>query len=215
MCCRSICGYRGRPTACFHNKCHDFRLYAVSPKFLAATNYSFQPTILEQRRRRDRMLQILAQRLKATWTKLLPAELCRMIAGFLIRECAVITAQALADQNSMNNCFVDLSRDVYTRYVMIDGIRYIGSLRNSSRSAVEPGERLLLDAQIARNIRNIHIGEDHLGIRQVQFSSSGNVSSWSDLRIPGLWWRQLSEPRGISMIETRSDVSSNQLSYFI
>ena len=177
----------------------------MSPKLLAATNYSFQPTILEERRRRDYMLQILAERLKAFWAKRLPDELCRIIAGFLVRECAVITAQELADQNSAANSAIDLSHDVYIRYVMIDGIRYIGSLRNSSRSAVEPGEKLLLDAQVARNIRNIYIGEDHLGIRQVLFSSFSH-----DLSTPGLWWRELSRPCGISEIRTRTDVSSRK-----
>ena len=179
----------------------------MSPKFLAATNYSFQLTILEERRRRDHMLQVLTERLKAFWAKRLPDELCRIIASFLVRECAVVTTQELVDKNSATDSVVDLSNDVYIRYVMIDGIRYIRSLRNSSRSAVEPGEKLLLDAQVARNVRNIYIGEDHLGIRQILFSSFSFVSSRHDLGTPGLWWTEHSEPCGISKIRTRTDVS--------
>ncbi len=182
----------------------------MSPKFLATTNYSFRPPILEERRRKDRTLRILMERLKASWAKRLPDELCRIIAGFLVRECAVITAQELANEDGEIDSVVDLSHDVYVHYVMIDGIRYIRSLRNSSRSATKPGETLLLGAQTARNIRNIYIGEDHLGIREVRLSSSSTIESKSDLRIAGLWWKQLSEPCGISKIKTRIDVSSRK-----
>ncbi|KAF8854774.1 hypothetical protein BDZ45DRAFT_758324 [Acephala macrosclerotiorum] len=114
-----------------------------------------------------------------------------MIAGFLVRECAIITAQELANQNSSTNSVLDFSQDVYIRYIVIDGIRYIKSLRNAFRPTVEPGEELLLNAQIARNIRNVYIGEDHLGIRHIQISSSGN--------------KQFFEPCGISNISTRTD----------
>lgn len=178
----------------------------MSPKFLATTHYSFRPPILEEQRRTDHILQILTERVKVFWTKGLPDELCRMIAGFLIREAAVVTAQELANQESVSNSILDLSQDVYVRYIRIDGIRYVRSLRNASRPAVEPGEELLLDAQTARNIRNIHIGEDHLGIRHVQIPPSGNVSSKPELSLPGLWWRQLSELGGISKLSTKTDV---------
>lgn len=206
MCCRSTCWLRGHRSACFHGQCYDFRLYTVSPKFLATTHYSFRPPILEEQRRTDHILQILTERVKVFWTKGLPDELCRMIAGFLIREAAVVTAQELANQESVSNSILDLSQDVYVRYIRIDGIRYVRSLRNASRPAVEPGEELLLDAQTARNIRNIHIGEDHLGIRHVQIPPSGNVSSKPELSLPGLWWRQLSELGGISKLSTKTDV---------
>lgn len=63
--------------------------------------------------------------------KRLPAELCRIIAHSLVRECAVITAQELAGENGAGDSVVNLSHDVYVRYDMIYGIRYIGSLRNS------------------------------------------------------------------------------------
>jgi len=159
----------------------------VSPKFLATTNYSFRPPILEERRRKDRTLRILVERLKASWAKRLPDELCRIIAGFLVQECVVITAQELANEDGEIDSVVDLSHDVYVHYVMIDGIRYIRSPRNSSRSATKPGETLLLSAQTARNIRNIYIREDHLGIREVRLSSSSTIESKSDLRIAGLW----------------------------
>ncbi len=156
-----------------------------------------------------RILRILTEKVKVSWVRGLPDELCQIIAGFLVRECAVITAEELANQNSVDNSVLDLSQDVYGRYVVIDGVRYIKSLRNASGSIAEPGEELLLDTHMVHNIRNIHIGEDHLGVRHVQFSPSMNVSR-SHLSIPGLWWRQLSESCGISKIPTRTDVSSKK-----
>ncbi|RDL36813.1 uncharacterized protein BP5553_06165 [Venustampulla echinocandica] len=205
MCCRNTCRFRGRQSPCYHSKCHDFRLYTISSKFLATTKYSFRPPTNEEYRRWDRTLRILAERLKASWAKGLPDELCQIIAGFLVRECAVITAQELADQDSTTNSIVDLSHNVYVRYVMIDDIRYIGSLRSSSPSEVKAGERLLLHAQTIGTTLNVYIGEDHLGIRQLQLSSPSNALSRSDLSTPGLWWRKLSEPCGFSKVGIRTD----------
>jgi hypothetical protein len=210
MCCRRDCGFRGVQSSCFHGECYSFRLYTVSPKFLATTEYSFRPSILEERRRRDVILHILTKRLRVSWTKGLPDEICWMIAGYLIRECAIITAQELANEDSASDSVIDLSHDVYVRYIMIEGIRYIRSLRNSARSTPKLGETLLLESQNSSNIRNVYIGEDHLGIRQIQLSSSYK----SGLRIPGLWWRQLSESCCISKIRTRTDVSPRKILVF-
>ena len=151
-------------------------------------------------------MRILAEKLKASWASPLPVELCRTVAGFLVRECAVVTAQALARIGGGADSVVDLSREVCVRYVMIDGIRYISSLRNSSCSATDAGETLLIDVQNASNFRDIHIGEDHLGIREVKVSSCGTNASKSDLRTVGLWWRRLSESCDNTTVRTRSDV---------
>jgi hypothetical protein len=100
----------------------------VSPKFLATTEYSFRPPIFEERRRRGRILHILTARLSVSWTKELPDEICWMIAGYPIRECAVITAQELANEESESDSVVDYSRDVYAHHIVIEGIRYIRCL---------------------------------------------------------------------------------------
>jgi len=156
------------------------------------------------------MLRILTKRLKVSWTKGLPYEICWMIAGYLIRECAVITAQELANEDSASTSVIDLSCNLYVRYIMIEGIRYIQSLRSSNCSTPTPGETRLLVSQHSNDIRNVYIGEDHLGIRQIQLRSS----SKSRLRITGLWWRQLSESCCISKIRTRTDVSPREIVVF-
>ncbi|TAQ88178.1 hypothetical protein B7494_g3492 [Chlorociboria aeruginascens] len=188
-CCRRECGFRCLKSACFHSECYSFRLYTVSPKFLATTEHSFRPPILEEQRRKHRMLRILTKRLSVSWTKGLPDDICWMIAGHLIRECAIITAQELANEDSASDSIIDLSHDVYVRHIMIEGIRYIRSLRNSAQSTPKQGETLLLESPNSSDVRNVYIGMDHLGIRHIQLSSS----SKSRLRIPGLWWRKLSE----------------------
>ncbi|CAD6456659.1 127314ca-dd94-4fbc-9c12-f5e5b2e313b3 [Sclerotinia trifoliorum] len=198
MRCSGKCWHSGLRSSCFYGKCYSFRLYAVSPKFLATTEYSFRPPIFEEQRRRDRMLHILAKRLMASWTKRLSDELCWMIAGHLIRECAIIIVQELANEDSANDSIIDLSRNVYVRYIMIEGTRYIRSLRNSTQSMSKPGETLLLESQNSSDVRNVYIGEDHLGIRQIQLSSSSKS-------IPGLWWRQFSKSYCICKIRTRTD----------
>jgi len=199
MCCRVDCKV-GRRTACFHSKCYDFRLHTVSLKFLATTEYSFRPPISEERRRRDRILRILTRRLSVSWTIGLPDEICQMIAGYLIRECATVTAQELANKDSPDNSIINLSHDVYVRYITIEGIRYIYSLRNATQSTIIRGETLLLDSQKAREAWSVHVAEDHLGIRYIQTSPSPKS------RLPGLWWRKLSGPQSRCIL-TKTDVS--------
>ncbi|PQE33521.1 hypothetical protein CJF32_00003384 [Rutstroemia sp. NJR-2017a WRK4] len=165
--------------------------------------------MLEERRRRDRILHILTGRLRDTWTKGLPDEICWMIAGHLVRECAVITAQELPNEEPSDSA-IDFSHDVYARHIVIEGIRYIRCLRNSAQSTPEVGETLLLKGQSSGDFRNVYIGEDHLGIRHIQLFSSSKPS----VRTPGLWWRQLSEPCCDSTFRTKTDVSQESFSYF-
>lgn len=148
----------------------------------------------------------------ASWAKALPYDVCRMIARLLVRECAVITTQELADQESATctDSVVELSHNVYVRYVMMDGIRYIAGLRSSPRSAIKAGETLLFSPQTTGNIRNLYIGEDHLGIRQLQSYSSSNASSRLDFGAPGLWWRELPEPCRFQKLRMRTDVGSSK-----
>jgi hypothetical protein len=209
MCCRKTCRSREREVPCYHSECYNFRLYTISPKFLATTEYSFQPTMLEERRRRDRILHILTGRLGVSWTKGLPDEICWIIARHLVRECAVITAQELPIEEASDSV-IDFSLDVYARHVVIEGIRYIRCLRNSAQSTPEVGETLLLKGQSSGDVRNVYIGEDHLGIRQIKLFSSSKPS----VRTPSLWWRQLSGSCCVSTFRTKTDVSPRKFLVF-
>ncbi|KAI1500052.1 hypothetical protein F5X99DRAFT_430004 [Biscogniauxia marginata] len=206
MCCQNRCMFRTRSVDCFHSGCYTFRLFPVSPDFLAATEYSFQPPICEERRRRDLIQQNLVERLKQTqWPRNLPDELWLLTAQYLVRECAIVTVQELTIQPRVCDSVFDLSRDVYVQYVMFEGARYLKSIKNSGCAEAKQEGQLLLDARRARTVQKVYIAEDHLGIRHIQFISSDDKSSRSSLDIPGVWWRTICRPNSIK-IRAKTDV---------
>src|SRR6266699_2573708 len=120
-----------------------------------------------------------------------------MTASFLVRESAVVTAQAQSLDPAADS-HVDLSQNVYAIFTAIDGVRYVKHLRNSSRIGADEREQYLLVLDVRRQgtVRKVVIAEDHLGIRRVQFISV-NMVCGSGL-IPGAWWREISRPDGIT-----------------
>ncbi len=58
-----------------------------------------------------------------------------MTVSFLVRESAVVTAQAQSLDPAADS-YVDLSQNVYAIFTAIDGVRYVKHLRNSSRIGV-------------------------------------------------------------------------------
>ena len=205
--CGSPCAFRGRRVPCFHATCFDFRLSPITQTFLDATNYSFSPPFSDERRRADRIQCLLVPRLKKALGDKLPHEVLAMIAELLVRECATVTGQAQAWEQNASDYLVDLSRDVYARYHVVDGVRYVKSLGNFLSETNEEGQ-LLLDVQKQGGIRKIVIAEDHLGIRLVKFVSLDAVfpKNRHGLRA---WWRDISKPTGISEIKVRTDVSGD------
>lgn len=129
-----------------------------------------------------------------------------MVAGYLVRECAIITAEELALDVCASDSQIDLSLDVYAHYVSIEGILYVQSLHNASRSESEGEEERLFDARQGRLVRNIYVGYDHLGVRDILF-----VSAKDDLLPPrhtiGVWWTELAREDGILRVATETDVS--------
>ncbi len=137
-----------------------------------------------------------------------------MIAEFLVRECAVVTAQEQTLGSAVSDCLVDLSRNVYVRYHVVDGFRYIKSLQNS-QSGTDKEEQLVYNVRKTGTASKIVIAEDHLGIRLVHFSSNKAtgrlkgpdiIPSQSD-HLPSTWWRTISRPGGITKIRAKFDVS--------
>ncbi|KAL6360665.1 hypothetical protein LRP88_06372 [Fusarium phalaenopsidis] len=87
-----------------------------------------------------------------------------MIASYLVRESAMITAKNQSMFIQASDITVDLSKDVYASYSVVDGVRYIKSLRNIDTN--QDGEyHLVLDAKKKNYVDKIRICEDHLGIR--------------------------------------------------
>lgn len=208
MCGHSACMYGDHRAPCFHDDCLSARLFLVSPKFLATTEYSYTPSICEERQRQGLILRTLAAKLKRGSLNQLSRELCHMVAGYLVHECAVVTAQELALNLCASGCSIDLSRDVYASYVNIDGIPYIQCLRNSPCSGREArGERLFESGQ-ARLVRRIYVGYDYVGVRHILFvSCKDELAAYSTLYTRRLWWRELVRDDGIMEVTAKTDVS--------
>lgn len=218
MCLSNNCMFCTRPTVCFHQQCYQFRVYKVTPSFLAATQYAFTPSTNEQRHRTRYIQQALARKLSsvATWPRNLPRELWSMIASHLLPECATLTSQELVhESDNISNYTLDLTQPVYASYINIDGRYYIKSLRNSAGAKSGNGTCLVLPAQTslkegrqANNQREMFIAGDHLGIRQVVFISPDLCAQWCRAHpvVPGVWWKHISREAIPSAVAMISDV---------
>lgn len=148
-------------------------------------------------------------KLRREYLSLLPLEICRKVAGYLVQECAAVTSQELVLRTkSVPEAPVYLSEDIDARYIIIDGIIYIGSIHNTSSHSSDGIGARLFKAQEGRIVRNIHIGYDHLGIRHILFDSSREDLRKLVCTTPGAWWAGLSkEEGGIICLTPKTDVS--------
>lgn len=209
MCCGRCGPYSAETAHCFHATCVKINRQVPSPrKFFAATRYLFETSPREDRQRELILQRLMVEALRRAFaTSHLPVELWFRIARHLVREFAIITAQAQVRHHASAGVQIDLSRDVYASYAIFEGIRYLKTLRNTTEAEAERGEYLLMDARRGRAVQDIYIAFDHLGIRQVQFASPNRVLP-GPAAIPGVWWRHLTSEGGISTVETETDVST-------
>ncbi|KAJ4233200.1 hypothetical protein NW759_001981 [Fusarium solani] len=169
----------------FHSSCLKFKRFIITDDLLAVTEHSIGLSELEERQRLKRIQHLLAPKISALLSAKLPFEVMTMIASYLVRESAVITAKNQSMFSQASDITVDLSKDVYASYSVIDGVQYIKSLRNLDTN--QDGEyHLVLNAKKKNSVDNIRICEDHLGIRFVQFLPSSRVPV-----VKG-WWRDIS-----------------------
>ena len=188
----------------YHAECFAFASSPLSAPFLDATRYTFHPMAWEHRRRHERTWQLLAARL-GTMYPTLPAELCLEVSAHLVRLCAVSATEAvcLAPDRQGADCYVSTSEPVWASYVSLHGIRYVASLSNQPG----PGSRKVFDVARMPRPAAVYLLEDHLGVRQVVFSPTGepsNLPSFSHGK-PGPWWRVLAPCP--EQLEGKSDVS--------
>lgn len=168
---------------------------------------------MEDRRREHYLQKGLAPRLThaCTWPRELPLELWTMIAGYLIRECAVVSLQeqVLKCQNQQRRLALDLAKPVYASYVSVEGRCYVQCLKNedpeahsaeaSKEKPEDPnkaGKRMNLlfpgRSVTTQSSVNLLVAADHLGIRRMLFIPEGQkLSKWyrRQVYISGLWWR--------------------------
>ena len=187
---------------CFHYDCYFSRIHDITNSFLNNTSYSFRPPLAEDKRRKERTQLVLAAKLKTSFESAkLPIELWRVVAGHLVRFSLAVTGQELVCQDSVDDNILDICQDMYARYVIIDGIKYIKSLRNHHRSTPEPGEKLLFEARSGTASYDIHFSQDAIGIRHFQIDPQV-----TPCRIPGLWWMKFTLPEGVPWVEAKTDV---------
>lgn len=173
-----------------------------SGAFLRATEYSFEPDVSEEERRRVWALSLLADRMSNMHLRL-PMELRLLVAQNLVRECAIAASQQAWDARWSRDCDVDISLEIWADCVYIEGLQYISYVSNQASQT-----------STARRIRSaesppatvLHVLEDHLGIRELVFGAT-QESRPSMRPARGLWWRTV--PLVSGRVKIESDVSSS------
>ena len=197
----------GHPDArhCFHDECYRLKLLPTTAEFFAATDYAFPPLTRLAPERFSHNQQMLAVKLKLGVLNQLPLEICRKIAGYLVRQYVVAKAQELVSGVRTPDSLVRLSHDVYAQHVIIEGISYVQSLSNTppphSRNKVR-----VFRAQEGHVVQRIYIRYDHIGIRGVSFFLPEGDSSLP-LESDGVWWTELFCEGGIPQVTVKTDVS--------
>lgn len=200
-----------KPVLLFHSSCVEFKSFAISDDFLAVTEHSIRLSELEERQRFKRIQNLLAPKIYDLLPVKFPSEITTMISSHLVSESAMVTAENQSVSSQASDIIVDLSVDVYASYSVLDGVRYVKSLRND---VDETGEyHRVLNVEQQSTVSMVRICEDHLGIRLVQFLPLTSLSSKAPV-VEG-WWRDVSPSRlsgnapraNFSAIRVESDVS--------
>lgn len=169
-------------------------------KFSLANAYAYEPSAEERRRRIAWLRFNLTSDL--TLSRDLPIEIRQMIAQHLLREYAVLKATSCLRslQRPVDIC-VDVSAEVWARYTDFEGIKYVSDLTN--RPSPREGYRVIFVPDSVQRVDCIYVSEDHLGIRQICFSSCAKVPPAA--LSPGVWWRALQLPSLKAKVHGKTD----------
>ncbi|KAM0249583.1 hypothetical protein ACHAP5_002709 [Fusarium lateritium] len=148
--------------------------------FLDVALYSYDPTIKEDKRRREWIINHL-QQVIGRKVSILPNEILFMVNKYLVRHYAIAS---LSCGCQSGRCTIEPLKNVWAEHFCVDGVEYIANLSNSPK----PGSRLLWDAPSKREDSFLYISEDHLGIRKV-------INDLTDIlheeQNNSGWWRTL------------------------
>ncbi|KAF5649953.1 uncharacterized protein FTJAE_751 [Fusarium tjaetaba] len=147
--------------------------------FVQVARYSYEPTIQEDERRREWILNHLHQIMSKKFTNL-PPEILLMVSQHLVLHYAIAS---LSHVSRSRQCTIEPLKDVWATHFVLDGIEYIASLSNTPK----PGSRLLWRELRSQEENFLFISEDHLGIRQI-VNDPGAVTS---VQGSSGWWRTL------------------------
>lgn len=169
-----------------------------SPSLGRATEFSFEPTLSNERKRRLAIRGQLVEGLRYAY-HMFSDDILNMIAGFLECEFAATTAAHLWLRRGSADCAVDTSRSIWAGYVNVDGVRYLTSLSNKE------GHRLECILGAHQRFNAVYVLEDHVGIRRIEFArpdSNVDTPTLEDALMEG-WWRTLPASR---VLRATSDV---------
>ncbi|KAM0195132.1 hypothetical protein ACHAPA_005729 [Fusarium lateritium] len=148
--------------------------------FLDVALYSYDPTIKEDKRRREWIINHL-QQVIGREVSILPNEILFMVNKYLVRHYAIAS---LSCGSQSGRCTIEPLKSVWAEHFCVDGVEYIANLSNSPK----PASRLLWNAPSKREDSFLYISEDHLGIRKV-------INDPTDISHEGQnnsgWWRTL------------------------
>lgn len=181
--CDGVCGGNEQAAGC-HIECR--RLVPDKTRrlaLLAAARYSYEPWRAQDDRRRQWLL--------ARWTDVLhheyrrrygvPRELCSQIAQLSLRHFAL--ANALASLNIRSTRPVRISKSIWARYTLFEGIWYIASMSNKAGGGAAHDDDILVVSESEPS--TVFVAEDHLGIRGLLEGGVGVTSTVKSHR--GIW----------------------------
>ncbi len=171
--------------AVFHVACASFAIHTLktafmSPAFLHATEYSFNPANEASRFRRIQML--LVNKFRGMEPRL-TIEIWAKIAGYLVPRAAIVSQSSFSgilvprptdtETSRVATGFrgahtINIEGGLWADYINIEGRRYINRL---STRAIPGMTRLFIPSQRYEWPRFLYVMEDHLGIRQINFDS--------------------------------------------
>ncbi|OTB04404.1 hypothetical protein M426DRAFT_261938 [Hypoxylon sp. CI-4A] len=209
LCCQASCEKRSAVVDLFHADCYAFKQGRIDKDFLRETDFHHPPPLYGRvmRERRSRFHRLAYQRLlRDPWVGRLPNEICRMIAGYLVREFALVSVQQQSSDNGSRqktkNTIEDFRDDVYVTHILYEGKRYIHSI---SRTGGD-GKTLIWKGGEGRVLRKVRQARDHLGIRHLELLSEDEQdapSPWS--AVAGMRWKTIDCASGIQALQFDSD----------
>jgi hypothetical protein len=147
--------------------------------FVQVARYSYEPSVQEDERRREWILNHLHRIMSEKFTNL-PPEILLMVSKHLVLH-YVIASLSHASQSSQ--CTIEPLKDVWATHFNLDGTEYIASLSNTP----QPGSRLLWRDSKDQEENFLFISEDYFGIRQIVNDAAAVTTEQGNSG----WWRTL------------------------
>ncbi|KAL9567047.1 hypothetical protein ACKAV7_008816 [Fusarium commune] len=165
----------------YHVECSDIASSFGLEKraFVQVARYSYEPSVQEDERRREWILNHLHQVMSEKFTNL-PPEILLMVNKHLVLHYAIAS---LSHVSQSSQCTIEPLKDVWATHVDLDGIEYVASLSNTPK----PGNRLLWKEFEDQEENYLFISEDHLGIRKIVNDPGAFVMEHGSSG----WWRTL------------------------